>query len=331
MMEAMRRDPALAGWFSKLDAASPVQPEIPKGSELVDVLLDLAVPHQDINDVLRFPPAADPDTRWLLERSLALLLDGLGMPGDVPEFPVLVHATAPSLRYFYVWMYVAALPALRAWYEERDIPEEILRATVRDMGRQMALNRHRLGYGGLQVNASWPAYAFRGCLFQLGRLQFERGRVGGTTASEISRGGHRIVKGDPVIAVHIPDYSGPFDPASCDDSFARARAFFARYFPGETRPFVTCHSWLMARDLARYLPESSNILAFQRRFTINDRDYPVQDDDFFRFVFGTDASRIDDVPQDTSLQRAIVEHIRQGNHWRGAVGWCELDRDRHNP
>lgn len=170
----------------------------------------------------------------------------------------------------------------------------------------------------------WLAEPFTGRLFQLGRLQFDRSAIGGTTSAEIRASGESIERGDPVLSVHIPDYCGPFDPDSCDESFELAKSFFLMHFSGEKLHIVTCHSWLLDRQLAEYLVPYSNILAFQCRFSITHRGGPPDDEEFFQSVFQLPLTEIDRVPQETSLQRAIVQHIRDGNHWYGGAGWCRL-------
>src|SRR5262249_22677272 len=95
-------------------------------------------------------------------------------------------------------------------------------------------------------------------------------------------------------------------------------------FPG--RRVATCTSWLLDDQLAEYLPADSNILAFQRRFE------PVpgaQDDDasMLRAVFGADhAQALDALPQETTLQRAVVRHLRSGRHWRMRTGWYDVTK-----
>ena len=43
---------------------------------------------------------------------------------------------------------------------------------------------------------------------------------------------------------------------------------------------------------------------------------------FFTFVFGVPAADdLDALPQETTLQRALVRHLRDGKHWTGGVGW----------
>jgi hypothetical protein len=44
-----------------------------------------------------------------------------------------------------------------------------------------------------------------------------------------------------------------------------------------------------------------------------------------RSVFGADRPKeIDALPRDTRLQRAVVDHLRAGKHWRLRTGWFEL-------
>jgi hypothetical protein len=326
LLARLRENPELNAWISHLESVDldGFEVDLPSGVDVVNILLDMSVPHVDINPILALRPDPDSDAWWLLERSVALLSKGLGRLDSTPEFPLLTDGSDEFLRYFYVYVFAAAYPLVCDWYRERGIDAEIGRRSLADLGRQMAHHRRRLGCGGLNLHVDWLAEHFTGRLFQLGRLQFDRSGVGRTTSRELQAAGFDIQTGDPVLGVHIPDYLGPFDPAACDESFAMAREFFSRYFPEEKLDIVLCYSWLLSRDLATYLSPASNILAFQRRFTINYRDSPPQDEDFFQFVFQRSASEVDSLPQDTTLQRAIVQHVRDGKHWYGGVGWCRL-------
>jgi hypothetical protein len=326
LLDDLHKNPDLAGWMATLEAVDPGDNDLrlPSGSELIDILLDMTVPHQDINPILSLRPVPDTDGWWLLERSVSLLREGLGHLDRSPDFPSLTDGSDAFLRYFYVYVYAAAYPLVHAWYRKKGIDPEIGRRSLADLGRHMTHHRRRLGYGGFNVNVGWLAEHFTGRLFQLGRLQFDRGSLGNTTSRELQSAGIDIKHRDPILGVHIPDYCGPFDPAACDESFAMAREFFPKHFPDENLEIVTCYSWLLSKDLPTYLPETSNIIAFQRRFTINHRDVPPEDEDFFNAVFQASPADIDRLPQDTTLQRAIVHHIRSGHHWRGGVGWCRL-------
>lgn len=326
LIDHLRQEPLLQSWIVTLESVELDRSDLvaPTGSALLDILQDMRVPQEDMAATLAQAPQPDTDGWWLLERSVALLRQGLGRLDRSPEFPAMTDGSDPFLRYFYAHVFAAMYPLMMAWYDAKGIDRDIGRRSLADLGRHMTHHRRRRGYGGLNINADWLAEHFTGRLFQLGRLQFDRSAIGGTTSAELRSGGIAIERGDSVLGVHIPDYCGPFPPSLCDESFAMAADFFPRHFPNERADVVTCHSWLLDRQLADYLAPTSNILAFQRRFTINHRDIPPQDEDFFISVFQADVSEIDRLPQDTTLQRAIVRHVRDGKHWYGGVGWSRI-------
>ena len=84
-----------------------------------------------------------------------------------------------------------------------------------------------------------------------------------------------------------------------------------------------CYSWLLDDQLAEYLDERSNIIRFQRRFRIVGEG-SNGDAEILRFVFKRIAPDIDELPQRTKLERAIVAHLRAGRHWRNRTGWLPL-------
>ena len=70
--------------------------------------------------------------------------------------------------------------------------------------------------------------------------------------------------------------------------------------------------------MREYLPEDSNIIAFQRRFELEPYEEPEGldcDVEVLRFVFRTLTTPLDQLPRDTVLQRAIVDHLKAGRHW----------------
>jgi len=177
--------------------------------------------------------------------------------------------------------------------------------------------RRRNGRPGFN-SAFWMAQHFRGGIFLLGRLQFNFWRVVFHPPA-----GAGFEKDDPCLGVHIPAL-GPLTPEVCDASFAQARTFFPEHFPERSDKVATCGSWLLDPQLAEYLPEDSNIIRFQRRFTPAPDWFEPGDDDVIRFVFGYLPDSIDDLPQTTTLERAAVAHIKSGRHWQVRNGWVEL-------
>jgi len=213
------------------------------------------------------------------------------------------------------------LPHTRALHQRRGIPEDVTQATVADVGRHFLIHREQHGTHGMS-NPDWMMLHARGLIFQIGRLQFERGHLGTSTSRSIQAAGFPCEKGDPVISVHIPGHMGPMSPEACDASFAAARPFFREHFPEELPALGVCHSWLLDKQLSDYLPATSNILRFQQRFRHAYRPEP-NNRTTLEFVFRTPDCPLDELPQRTTLERAVVQHIRDGRQWHGGVGWME--------
>ena len=138
-----------------------------------------------------------------------------------------------------------------------------------------------------------------------------------------SESGRPVPVGDPLLSLHIPDFSGPLTPAACDRSLARAQDFFARHFPEERHEIAVCHSWLLDPQLTRYLPADSNIVRFQRRFTLVPSVFQPSND-AFNFVFDRVPASMDELTPRTTLERALVDHVRSGGRWGIRTGWLEV-------
>ncbi|MEU6066498.1 acyltransferase domain-containing protein [Streptomyces sp. NPDC047082] len=301
---------------------------LPAADDLPELLLDLCVPHEDVNELVaqRRAVTGDPDALRLLGECVEDLVRDLGETGGVPGLDERLAAAPAGLGpYFVVYVLLAGLPHTRAYHRERGIPADVSRRTLADLGRHMAIHRRRTGGGGLHPRqARWLAHHFRGELYQLGRLQFERARLGERTAQVISAAEPDMAPGVPCLNLHIPDFHGPLTPAACDRSVALARDFFARHFPEERSRVVVCHSWLLDPQLRRYLAEDSNIVRFQERFRAGRKDTEPADGDPVQFVFGDPDLPVRDLPRRTSVERAVGDHLRAGGHWYIGHGWFPL-------
>jgi hypothetical protein len=326
-MAALRANEAFAPWLDELEQVEP-PPEpvrLPEGPELDDALDTMAIPEEDRPAMLaqRAHIEADPDLWWLLERSVSFLLRHMDSPAKVPDFPALPGDLGEVARFFHAWVYVAMLPHTRALYRTRGIPDDVLAATMADVGRHFTIHRARHETGGM-AGQDWLMQHARGVIYQLGRLQFARAQLGGSTSRGMQAAGIACEQGEPALGVHIPGYLGPFPPEACDASFAQARAFFTRHYPAERYRFATCHSWLLDPQLADYLPPTSNIIQFQQRFrSAYTPDYG--DRGTLDFVFRGPDRPLDELPQRTTLERAVVKHLRDGKHWHGGAGWLSFD------
>jgi N-acyltransferase N-terminal domain len=129
--EIVRADAQAAELVERLAAvgAPPFAIELPGADDLAPILLDLAVPHEDINPLVALRAELDdsPELWWLLDRCVHALVRQMGEIGDLPTFPLLAEHLGPLGRYFYVYVFVATLPHVRAFHQARGIPDEVSR------------------------------------------------------------------------------------------------------------------------------------------------------------------------------------------------------------
>jgi hypothetical protein len=129
-------------------------------------------------------------------------------------------------------------------------------------------------------------------------------------------------QGDLALDLHIPE-QGPLTPPACDRSLRWARDFFPQHFSDERYGVAICTSWLLDDQLASYLEPDSNIMRFQHRFNLLPGGGDG-DDDVLRFVFRRVSPALKELPQRTSLERAVVGHLQAGHHWKVRTGWLDL-------
>ncbi|MGZ0146604.1 acyltransferase domain-containing protein [Kribbella sp. WER1] len=294
----------LTGWSSGAD---------PDG-----VLARLGLSDEDRSDTLanRPDPVRDPELWWLLERCHHQLVERLGTTGPLPPWPDLGPVTGPVGRFLYVWAFLATLPAVRRYHADRGIPDADSWPSLAVLGAQMANRRELFGEGGLHTQ-NWVTHHFRGAIYALDRLHFERQRSwydapGGPARDE------------PVLGLHIPE--GRLTPESVDAALDRARIFFGTHYPDEQYRFATCVSWVLDPQLTDYLSADTNIIRFQQRFTL----LPEADKDdgatVVEFLFKRPLTELATLPRTTTLQRAVVDHIRTGRSWKFRTGWFPLLR-----
>jgi GNAT domain-containint protein/N-acyltransferase family protein len=305
-------------------AGPPSQPlELPPIDQAAALLAQLHVPPEDSATIVEHMPSAEanPAEWWLLERCYNELVSDIGGFEEMPPWPALPAERGPLARVLYVYVFLAATPIIRRWHAARGIADEISWATLADLGTWVRRYRKTHGQTGFDQQF-WLTYHYRGGIYRLGRLQFGKWRISFDPAvAGLDGAFHR---GDPALGVHIPG-GGGLTPEACDASFARARPFYERHFPSEQYRIAECSSWLLDEQLAEYLPADSNIVRFQRRFKIVDGNSWPADDEIVEFVFGRPRpASLDSLPQQTTLERAIVHHLRAGRHWYGHLGWTYL-------
>jgi len=217
----------------------------------------------------------------------------------------------------FVWLtaYLLLTPTVVEWHREQGIPDEVMRDTLADVGRHVAISRRVTGEFSLQT-WRWLLHHFTVRIFALGRLQFalQRATLGVDGV---------FAPGDWILAVHIPE-SGPLLPAAVDASLEQARAFFPRFFPDKPVSVVTCDSWMLDPFLIERTTPTSNIGSFIRRFSPIGH-FSVGHTDALYFVFRTrDLDLVPTLPRETSLQRAVIERLELGQSWEVHWGYLLL-------
>jgi hypothetical protein len=313
-----------ASWLLDINPPVGVQgPSLPGDVEAGQLLTRLDVDPADQIDTLaaRPDPHRHPDLWWVLDRIYHHTIDAMGTVVPIeghPGWPGLPASTGAVGRHLAVWVYLAVLPEVRRYHTVRGIPEDISWDSL-TLGDVMRVHREVTGQSGLGLfDGLWsPPLQLRGALYRgLGRLDYTRGAI------SFSNGPCGYT-----IGVHIPG-GAPLESAACEESLNTARKFFPRNFPEEPVALFHCSSWLMDPQLANYLPPSSNIVQFQRRFQM----LPLApgDEEAARcervreYIFGGAGNPLglDELPQETTLQRAYVAHRRSGRHWHERTGWC---------
>lgn len=273
--------------------------------------------------------SSSPEWRWLLECAVnAVHTDISDIEGmrPMPNLPADLGAVA---RCFWIVVFLCATPAIREWHRAHAVSDQMSWDSLADLGRHVRLYRERNATTGLDTQR-WISLTFRGGLFAIGRLQYapyhlQTGPAGPLFWYDVesaNRRGPAFARGAPVLGVHIPE-AGPLTPSACRDSFQAARTFFNEHFPEYVNAIATCTSWLLDDQLQHYLEPDSNIIAFQRRFELVP-GWRESDSSAFHFVFGHTPTNIDDLTPRTTLERAIVQHVRSGAHWGLRTGWLRL-------
>lgn len=115
--------------------------------------------------------------------------------------------------------------------------------------------------------------------------------------------------GDPIIEMHIPP-GGGMSLERCEDSMRRAIDFFSEYYPERSFLGFSTASWILDPGLEQIVGPESNMVKFLKELYLF--PYPSTGRDGFYFIWGK--SDIDEATaaRDTSLQRAILDHLAAG-------------------
>lgn len=197
------------------------------------------------------------------------------------------------------------------FYKKQGISEDVLLDTLGDIPRWLDIWSELKG--GLYLGElEWLSQHLRGKLFKLGRLQF----CFADNYEFLDRG---IKKGDAVIDVHIPAV-GPLLADECIKSLDYAKDFFTRHFPDYKWEVFTCHSWLLGEELRELLDEGSNIIKFQKFFTIASQ---CESDAILGYTFRWKIKReeLPSIEADSSFAKKVKKRALNGGIFHEGIGY----------
>ncbi len=176
-------------------------------------------------------------------------------------------------------------------YAELNISDDIFIDTLACFTR--FTEEYRKSYGKYGFDRGWWAYRQLACvLFKIGELEYE------------------YRDDEKTVHLHIPT-GAHIDIENCKRSFDKFTAFTESHLPDKNYPIV-CHSWLLSPALDGLLPADSNILSFKRCFDISEWDKTQRD--FIQWIYGKPNINLNDLPEETSLQKNVKLHLMLGGY-----------------
>ena len=211
-------------------------------------------------------------------------------------------------------LYALLAPKLKRYYKEKEISLEIWRDTMQDLRYKMLKCKLIHGVWGSFLRG-WFAGFFQIKRFAFGKLEFEIRDF----KKSYEKDGIVLIPDSEVVYIHIPRTGESLTVADQDDAIGKAKEFFQPYFgEGNKIPFIT-GSWLLFPKNKEFLKCGSNLRTFIERFDIIDTFEYADYSQTWR-IFNKTFTRWEEMPQDTSLQRAYIEMIKNGEKTGGAYG-----------
>ena len=324
---------AFGPWLKHLQGLGdvPSRPLLEPG-EATALLSRLGLAAADAAEIGAMLPALKQDAAlwWLVERCHYDLTRDLGdedaSPFQSPQLPE--HRGAVG-KLFWLYVFLAAIEDVGRWHASRGIPDDVSWATLSPLGGHISQYRREHGRWGVEAPFFFTL-AFRGVLFQVGRLSYIPYRLCTGAAgplfwydqASVEALGPGFRPGDPALSIHVPA-EAPLDAVECGASLRRAGEVFASHFLPSTPMVGTCTSWLLDPQLAEYLPAGSNIVRFQRRFQLVP-GVRIDNESIVSYLRGSSGAGPDQPPRETALQRAFASHHAAGKDWHMRTGWLDL-------
>lgn len=194
-------------------------------------------------------------------------------------------------------------------YEKKGISETIFTDTMKFCSR--FVEEHYKVHG---------IYAFTWGWWFPRQLSLREFRIGALEFEMIEKEDKKLIN------IHIPA-DADMGRESLRKSYEDARVFFSKYYPKYGQSDMLCDSWLLSPVLAKLLPESSNIIRFQKAFELIRVD--ETNDSAIRWVYGRTDLPTHELQEHTSLQKKIKASLLEGGGIGAALGILKEDPWKH--
>ncbi|OUS75008.1 hypothetical protein B1748_19075 [Paenibacillus sp. MY03] len=213
----------------------------------------------------------------------------------------------PGFRARFLYLFIRFAVDLYEEYKRREIDDTIYYDTFSDLRIWCMECKRQYGEYGLQ-EYRWFKEHLRLRLFRLGRLQFHPYAM----KSDVVVEGKKIYENQIVLNVHIPA-GEPLAADKVEASFELARRFFRGM-----EPVFVCHSWILEPRLQDILKSDSNLLQFQRQFSIYKHNPDSRQAE--ERIFQETLSDYSAYPESTELQRSAKRYLLAGHRLGAASG-----------
>jgi hypothetical protein len=215
---------------------------------------------------------------------------------------------------------VCASERMLADFRKKGYSDELFWDTIMDLKYKLFECKQVKGVWGNFVGFWYPIF-YKLDLFKLGRLEFERRAF--DQNHPVTVGGITVKPGDTVYSVHIPS-SGSLSRELRIDSYSRAYNFFKDEI-GDKPLICVCCSWLLNPDNTKIFPPHLNIIDFMDDWMIISRIEDPEFQDSWR-IFGKEYDgNPSKLPQNTTMQKHLVEWLSKGGHTGYGYGIMAFD------
>lgn len=125
-----------------------------------------------------------------------------------------------------------------------------------------------------------------------------------------------FVEGEPEINLHIPD-DARLDREHMQASFEQFHALTAAKLAQYADATITCESWLLDPALDELLPANSHLREFRSLFSLTGSEVSQ---DYQKWIAGCEGLSAEELPEVTSLQRAIKQYVLAGGQMSVGTG-----------